>query len=290
MIPFLRRFWVPFAVVLIGGLTILFASALKSVQGEDLTAQIGLDQKLSSQVPLEAKVRDEEGKTVRFGKFFGKRPVVLLLVFYRCVDRNGVCLMEFEGAVKSFRALKKNEIGKDYDVVALSIHPKETADLARSKKEKFLRDYGRPESRPGWHFLTGDEKEVRKVADAVGFRYKYNAAKDQILHPAGLMVLSAQGKVSKYMYGYNYASPILNEAIEVAAKDGVGFKEEPKLLGCFMYDPASGKTRLHVQNALKVGGFSTLFILIVSIFTMNRMSARRGRHSDEKEDSLTHGL
>jgi protein SCO1 len=286
MMIFIRRIWVPAVVVLLAGLSIVFARTLKQVQGEDLTSQIGLDQKLDSRVPLEAKVVDEEGNTVRFGRFFGKRPVVLLLVFYRCVDRKGVCLLEMEGAVKSFRAMKKNEIGKDYDVVAVSIHPKETHELAKVKKEQFLRDYGRPESRPGWHFLTGETSEVKKIADSVGFRYKYDAAKDQILHPAGLVVLSPQGKVSKYFYGYNYASPLMNEAIEVAAKEGTGFKEEPRLLGCFMYDPASGKTRLHVQNALKVGGFSTLFILIISIFSMNRMSARRSGHHEDKEDAL----
>lgn len=267
------RVWLPIGVVALVGAAVGFAFALKQAAGEDLTKAVGLDQRLNAQVPLDASFQDSDGKTVALGDLV-KRPTVLMLVFYRCVDVSGTCFLEMEGAIKAFRSMKKDTIGKDFDVVTLSIHPKETPELAAAKKTQFLKQYGRPEAEQGWRFLTGTDDQIKRVADSVGFKYRYNAEKDQILHPAGLVILTPEGKVARYFYGADYPAKVLRDSLVAAGNGVVGERSVPILLGCFMYDETTGKTRLHVKNALKLTGGTTVFILGLSIFLMTRRPRR----------------
>lgn len=254
------------------GLTAWFGALLKRDQGPDLNKQMAFDQKLGAQVPLDAVVRNEEGKEIALGSLFGERPVALMLIFYQC---KGTCLLEFEGAMKIFRALKVDDIGKSYDVVTLSIHPKETPELAKAKKSQYLSLYNRPESEKGWHFLTGDEEQVRKIASSVGFKYYYNPIKDQVVHPTGLIVLTPEGRASRYFLGTEYSSVVFRDSLVAAKSNAIGPEEQRTyFMGCFQYDPVSGKTRLHVWRALQLMGAVTLVALISSIVLMNRRYVR----------------
>jgi protein SCO1/2 len=168
---------------------------------------VNLEQKLNSQIPLDAIFQDEDGKTVRIGDYLGKRPVVLNLIFYRCP---GVCSLELEGMLDLFKKLpgKGKQIGEEFDVVTVSIDPKETPRLAADKKAVTLDALGRPEAAKGWHFLVGDKTNIDRIADSIGYRYKYNPdspnVQGQFAHPAGIIVLTAEGKVSRYFFGTRY--------------------------------------------------------------------------------------
>lgn len=253
-----------------------FATVLKRSQGENLVNQIGIDQNLNGQVPMDATFKDETGKDVTIGSLI-KRPTVLMLIFYRCVDVSGTCYLELEGATKAFSSMQKDTIGRDYDVVTLSIHPKETFELAAAKKAQFLKSYNRPEAVAGWHFLTGSQDQINRVASAVGFRYKYDEAKDRIVHPTGLVILSPEGRISKYFYGADFPAKILRDSIVAAGRGTIGDQSTPILLGCFMYDESTGRTRLNVVNALKVTGTATVLILFGSILIMT-LKARKGSY------------
>lgn len=258
---------VPGIVLILLGLSVALAVTLKRSQNQDVHNKIGLDQRLGNKLPLDAAFRDEHNQKVKLGDFFGKRPVVLMLVFYTC---QGACQLELENATKSFSDMKIQDIGRDYEVVSISIHPKETPALAAAKKADVLRGYGRTGGYDGWHFLTGDYDQIKRVTDAVGFKYSYDAVKDQILHPTGLFVLTPDGRLSRYLYGVDYTSPLLADSLKTAGEGQINVPSEPILFGCFQYDEKTGKTRLNVLRALQVGGIGSVIILAVSIFFMSR--------------------
>lgn len=274
------------------GLAVWFALVLKADQGPNLSGKMSFDQKPGAQIPLDAEFKDEHGKTIRLGDYFGDRPVAIMFAFYRC---KGSCLLEFAGALKSFRAMKVDDIGKTYEVVTIGIHPRETPDLALAKKQGYMADYNRPGTENGWHFLTGSEEQARKVADAVGFEYFYDAEKDMLVHPTGLIVATPGGKVSRYFIGTEYSAPFLRESILAAGVNEIGpVAQRTYFLGCFQVDPASGKTLIHVQRATQLMGVVTVIGLLSSILIMNR-KYKRGRHdalsakleklSERKEES-----
>lgn len=268
------KFWIVASVLFMLVASGALAYVLKRDQGEDLTSQIGIDQKLGAQIPMDAKLHDETGKEIKIGSLFGSRPVVITPLFFRCVDTKGTCLLQLEGATKAFKAMLHDNIGEDFDVITISIHPKETPELARIKKAEILKQYKRETAEKGWHFVTGDYDQIQKVLSAAGYRYKYDAVKDRVVHPAGAIILTPQGTVSKYFYGTEYPAKYMRDSIRIAALGQTGGTSEPRFFGCFMYDTSTGKTRLHVRNALKFGGFATLFFLGISIGIMSFKNRR----------------
>jgi protein SCO1 len=273
-----RWHWIALGVLAVLGLTGMFIRSLMLVQGERLIDAMDFDQKLGAQVPLETVFKNEAGDDVQLASLMGERPAVLMLVFYTC---RSTCRLEFEGALKSFKAMRKDDIGESFDVVTISIHPKETPALAKAKKEEILAQYGRPQSRDGWHFLTGDLDQIQAVAESVGFKFRYIEEKDQIIHPTGLVLLTPEGRVSRYFYGTEYPAIMLRDSIVAAADRQIGSPVQEILFGCFQYDMATGEIRVNVHNAIRVGGIATLSILLFSIFTMNR----RSRSNPSQEDS-----
>ena len=163
---------------------------------------VGIDQKLDYQVPLDMTFRDEAGREVAFSTFFhAKKPVILALVYYRCPM---LCTQILTGLVSSLKAVSFNP-GRDFEVVSLSFDPKDTPELAAAKKATYLRRYGRPDTANGWHFLTGDERNIKTLTDAVGFHFKYDAATDQFAHASAILILTPDGRISRYFYGVEYA-------------------------------------------------------------------------------------
>ena len=188
------------AVTLVTLVFVIAAAAL--AQGPPVKfSDVHFDQRLDEQVPMDLNFRDESGQTVRLGDYFGKKPVILSLVYYECPM---LCTQVLNGQVTSLRDISFN-VGEQFNVVTVSFNPRETPALAKAKKEMYLSRYGRPGAEEGWHFLTGDPKAIASLADSVGFHYVYDALLNQYAHASGIMVLTPQGKISRYFYGIDYS-------------------------------------------------------------------------------------
>lgn len=240
------------------------------------TSGLALVQKLDAQVPLDAQFKDEDGRDVALGDYLGKKPVVLMLVFYRCA---GTCALEFESMTQTLRAFKTEKIGTDFDVVTLSLHPKETPELATEFKKNLVERIKsrQPDVAKGWHFLTGEYEQTRKVADAVGFSYVWDPVKETVRHPAGIMVLTPEGRVSRYFYGVEFPAKPLSDALVEASSNQIGPKAEEILLGCIQYDPNSGKYTINIRRALAFAAGLTVLVLVMSMVVMSVANRRRAQ-------------
>jgi protein SCO1 len=237
------------------------AQQFDAVQRFDPTQDVGIDQKLGAQVPLDLVFRDEDGAEVKLSSCFRGRPVVLSLVYFECPM---LCTLVLNDQVRALRALPL-ELGRDYDVLTVSIDPSETAELARDKKRGYVATYDKDagaEQHAAWRFLTGDEASIRALADSVGFRYAYDAASDEYAHAAGLMVLSPDGVVSRYFYGIEYSSKDLRLSLVEAGEGKVGSLVDQVLMLCFHYDPATGRYGFAIMNALRAAGLLTVALLL----------------------------
>lgn len=216
--------------------------------------KVAFAQHLNAQLPLDTVVRDESGREVPIGTFFGKRPVVLLFVYYECPM---LCTLELNGLVRNLRVLSLTA-GTDFDVVAVSIDPTETPALARAKKKGYVAKYDRPGSEAGWHFLTGTEASVSRLADTVGFKYVYDPKSKQYAHPAGLVVTTPEGKLARYIYGVDFPANNLRWALVEASRGKVGTPVDQVLLMCFHYDPTTGRYNFAVMSAVRLLGVATV--------------------------------
>ncbi|HZN68963.1 MAG TPA: SCO family protein [Tepidisphaeraceae bacterium] len=233
--------------------------------------QVGIDQKLGAQVSPDLTFRDEDGNPVRIGDYFkGDKPLVLSLVYYRCP---GLCTMSLNGMSAAFKPLTLSA-GKDFDVLTVSIDPRETPGLAKEKKAQYLKRYGREGAETGWHFLTGEEASVRALADAVGFRYVYHPETDQYTHSSGIMVLTPRGQVSKYYYGLEYSARDLRLGLVEASGNRIGTLADAVTLLCYQYDPRTGKYGAAVMRAVRVGGVVTVVGLAAFVFMMLKREPR----------------
>ena len=232
---------------------------------------VGIDQKLNEQVPLDLKFRDESGQEVELGKYFGKKPVVLSLVYYNCPM---LCTQVLNGMTSTFKILPF-EIGNQFDVVTVSFDPRETPKLAEEKKESYLQRLGKPNAAAGWHFLTGDEASIKRLADAVGFRYTFDSATNQYAHASGIMVLTPQGKISHYFYGIEYSAKDLRLGLVEAADGKIGSRVDQLLLYCYHYDPTTGKYAW-VINLYRWGGALTVLAMAGMLFLLRRPRRNEG--------------
>lgn len=244
-------------------------------QGEvaRMVSQIGIDQHLGEQLPLDLKLRDEQGKAVALGDFFHQKPVVLMLVYYRCPM---LCTQVLNGFLKSSQAVKY-VIGRDYEVVTVSFDPRENPELAAEKKAAYVRAYRREGAAAGWHFLTGDEKTIEQLTAAVGFRYRYDAKSDQFAHASGIVVATPQGKLSRYFYGIEYDPRNLRLALVESGENRVGTLADKVLLLCFHYDPLTGKYGLIIANVIRFTGSLTALLLGAFLISMYRLERRRSK-------------
>ena len=207
---------------------------------------VGIDQKLDQRVSLDTTFRDEAGRDVALSTFFqAGKPVILALVYYRCPM---LCTQILTGLVSSLKAVPFNP-GRDFEVVSLSFDPKDTPQIAAAKKENYLRRYARPGTANGWHFLTGDERNIKTLTDAVGFHFKYDPATDQFAHASAILILTPDGRISRYFYGVEYAPRDIRLGLVEASQGKIGGPAEAVLLFCYHYDPATGK-----YGAIAIGG------------------------------------
>jgi protein SCO1/2 len=223
-------------------------------QVPDILRRVGFDQRLNEQVPLDLKFTDETGNAVKLGDYFGKRPVVLVLAYSRCPM---LCTLVLNGLVQGMRNMPFT-VGREFNVVTVSFDPRETPDLAAAKKKTYIASYGRPGAAEGWHFLTGKPEAIKKLTGAVGFRYVYDAGQDQYVHTSGIMVLTPQGKISRYFYGIQFPSRDLRLGLVEASANKIGSPTDQVLLYCFHYDPAAGKYSARILNLVRAGGVLTV--------------------------------
>jgi protein SCO1/2 len=225
---------------------------------------------LNAQVPTDLAFRDEAGQTVHLRDYLGRKPVILTLNYYNCPM---LCPLVLEGLLHSLRTLAFN-VGEQFDVVTVSIDPRETPALASAVKARYVRDYGRPGAAAGWHFLTGEEPSVRGVAQAAGFDYAYDASRGEYAHAAGLMILTPRGKISRYMYGIEFSPRDLRLALVEAATDTIGSPVDRLLLFCYRYDPTTGRYTLMVTRALQLASVATVLCLAGFVVVMVRRDHR----------------
>jgi protein SCO1 len=239
-----------------------------------ILATVAFEQRLEALIPSDLSFRDEAGQTVRLGDYFGHKPLILTLNYYECPM---LCPLVLEGLLRSLRVLSFT-IGEHFEVVTVSIAPGETAALAATTKARYMRDYGRPEAARGWHFLTGDEEAIQRLTEVVGFRYAYDAAKAQYAHAAGIMVLTPQGKIARYLYGLEFSPRDLRLALVEAAANTIGSPVDQLLLFCYQYDPATSRYTLVVRRVVQLASLVTMFGLagfMVAMFRRERAPRAR---------------
>jgi protein SCO1/2 len=227
---------------------------------------VDLEQRLGTQVPLDLEFRDDAGRMVRLKEYFGRRPVILSLVYYSCQD---LCPLVLEGLVRSLRPLAFN-INDQFDIITFSFDSHDTPALAAAKKSDAVKQYSRPGAGDGWHFLTGDEAAIRDLTQAVGFRYNYESDKDRFAHAAGIILLTPAGKVARYFYGIEFSPRDLRLGLIEASAKKIASPIDQLLLFCYHYDPATGKYSLLITNLVRLAGIATVLALIIFIVVMLR--------------------
>src|SRR5205085_3205605 len=239
-----------------------------------LLENVSIDQRLNEQVPLDLTFRDEAGNTVKLGDYFGSKPVVLSLVYYSCPQ---LCNQVLNGLTSSLSTVKDFNIGREYNVVTISFDAREKPELAAKKKATYVEWYRREGVREGWHFLTGDQDQIDRLTEAVGFHYNWDPASQQFVHASGVMLLTPQGKLSRYFYGIEYSAKDLRLGLVEASDGKIGSAVDQVLLYCFHYDPEQGKYGFVVMNLIRLGGAITLVGVAALIFVMRRKTAQRQR-------------
>lgn len=232
---------------------------------------VRIEQRLDEQVPLDIKLRDETGQLVTIGSFLGRKPAILALVYYDCPM---LCSQVLNGLLGSLNTVPFTA-GRDFEVLVVSFDPRETPELAAGKKRSYMIRYTRPNAEQGWHFLTGDESEIRRLTDAVGFRYAFDERTKQWAHASGIILLTPQGKVARYFYGIQYEPRDLRLGLVEASENKIGSPVDQLLLYCFHYDPAAGKYGPIVLNIVRLAGALTLVGLGGLLFVLWRRGAAR---------------
>jgi protein SCO1/2 len=229
---------------------------------------VAIEQNLNEQIPAALTFRDETGKTVTLGDYFGKKPMILNLVYYQCPMLCGEVLTGLESALR----VLKFDVGKEFDVLTVSFDPKETPQMAAAKKAEYLKRYGRPGASEGWHFLTGPAASIDALTKAAGFQYQYDPKSGQFAHATAIMVLTPEGKIAQYYYGVEYAPKDLRLGLIQASENKIGTVVDQVLLYCYHYDPDTGKYGAIISRVLQLAAGATVLILGTFLIVMFRMN------------------
>lgn len=232
----------------------------------EVLKNVGLDQKLNTQIPLDLTFRDEHGANVRLGQLLQGKPAILTMVYYRCPM---LCTEVLNGTLNSLKEVPL-DIGKDFNVITVSIDPSEKPPLADAKQVMYVGLYGRRGATNGWHFLTGDEAQIQKLAASVGFRFVYDKESSQFAHASGIMILTPQGRISRCFYGIAYPPRDLRLALVEASEGKIGSTADAILLFCYHYDPITGKYAVTVLNLVRVAGAISVIAIALMIFIFLR--------------------
>jgi protein SCO1/2 len=228
---------------------------------------VGIEQHLDTQVPPDLTFRDETGKTVKLGDYFGRKPLILNLVYYNCTMLCGEALAGLSSAMR----LVKFDLGNEFDVVTVSFDPRETPEMAATKKKDYVKRYGRANAAAGWHFLTGQPDSINALTKAVGFQYQYDPKTNQYAHATAIMVLTPQGRISRYFYGVDFPPKDLRMGLVEASQGKIGNAVDAVLLYCYHYNPETGKYGAMVANILRLAAAATILIMGIFLFILWRL-------------------
>ncbi|MGA7909726.1 MAG: SCO family protein [Candidatus Sulfotelmatobacter sp.] len=228
---------------------------------------VGIEQHLDTQIPPDLTFRDDTGKTVKLGDYFGRKPMILNLVYYNCTM---LCGQELAGLASAMRLLKF-DVGNQFDVITVSFDPRETPEIAAAKKKDFVGRYGRAGAASGWHFLTGQPDSINALTKAVGFQYQYDPKINQYAHATAIMVLTPQGRISRYFYGVEFPPKDLRMGLVEASQGKIGNVVDEVLLYCYHYNPETGKYGAMVTNILRLAAAATILILGTFFFILWRL-------------------
>jgi len=253
-------------------MTVAAFAQTNSATPPDLPGKVAITQNLNSQLPLDLMLRDETGRVVRLGQYFNHgKPVLLNFMYYRCPM---LCPMVMDGVTSALTELRF-DIGKEFDVVTVSMDLRDTPEQATAKKDLYVKRYGRFGAANGWHFLTGPESAIRRLTNTAGFQYAYDPKTDQFAHGTALIAVTSQGRISRYLYGFEYKPRDLRLALVEASAGKIGTATDAILLLCYHYDPATGKYSRTAMNYVRAGGVATMLGLAGFIFVMIRKEHKR---------------
>ncbi|HEY8670639.1 MAG TPA: SCO family protein [Terriglobales bacterium] len=237
---------------------------------------VGIEQRLNEQIPPNLVFRDETGKQVRLADYFGKKPMILNLMYYRCPMLCSEVLVGLSGALRTM----KFDVGKEFDVLTVSFDPKDTPEIATAKKADSLNRYKRPGAAEGWHFLTGPQESIDALTKAVGFEYQYDEKTGQFAHSTAIMILTPEGKISQYYYGVEFPPKDLRLGLIQASQNKIGTLADQVLLYCYHYDPNTGKYGAIISRMIQLSGGLTVLCLgtvLLVLFRRGPDSQLRGR-------------
>jgi protein SCO1/2 len=263
--------------LLILSLSIPFLPLSEAAARGPSPADVKIEPKLGNQVPLHTVFRDESDEKIELRDYFRDRPVILVLAYLRCPR---LCNEVLNDLNKGLRGVQPLNAGRDFQVVVVSFDAREKPALAAAKKRAYVEDYGRPGSESGWHFLTGDQPDIDALEQAVGFRAVYDPKDDQFAHDSAVIVLTPQGKVSRYLFGLGYTPRDLRLALVESSDGKVGSFLDHVLLLCFHYDPAKGRYSATILTIVRVGGLLTVIALIAFWARVARRSLRTAGNTD----------
>jgi protein SCO1 len=228
---------------------------------------VGIEQHLGAQVPPDLSFRDDTGKSVKLGDYFGRKPVILNLVYYNCTMLCGEALAGLASAMR----LVKFDVGREFDVVTVSFDPRETPDMAAAKKADYVKRYGRANAAAGWHFLTGPPDSINALTKTVGFQYQYDEKSNQYAHATAILVLTPEGRISRYFYGVDFPPKDLRLGLVEASEGKIGNAVDAVLLYCYHYNPETGKYGAMVANILRLAAAATILLIGGLIFILWRL-------------------
>jgi protein SCO1/2 len=257
-----------------------FSASAQQITTPAILSKVGITQNLNAQIRPDLAFRDEAGKPVRIGDFFGKKPIVLSLVYFDCP---ALCTEVLNGELRTMKAISL-DLGKDFEAVTVSFEPKDTPALARAKRDVYAGQYGRPEAADHWHFLTGDRQSIDALTDVTGFRYSYDASIRQYAHAAAILILTPDGRIDRYFYGVQYPARDVRLGLVEASEGKIGTVTDQALLYCYQYDPMTGKYGVVVMNVLRAAGGLT--VLALAIFMTLMFIRERKRPGDKKISNL----
>jgi protein SCO1/2 len=249
-------------------------------QVPEVLEEVGVTEHLDAKLPLDLEFRNEDGEWVELGSFFdGERPVILTLNYYKCPM---LCGLMLNGVVDGLEALDWSP-GEEFQMVTVSINPLETPELARAKKQNYLKRLDRPSAAGGWHFMTGRELEIKRLAETVGFSYTYDPVSKEYAHAAAIMICTPDGRVARYLYGIEYPAKRLKFGLLEAAEGSIGSTLDQLILYCYHYDPTNRRYSPVAMNIMRVGGGATALILGIALVGMWLREWRRKTRKDAKE-------
>src|SRR4029079_4196035 len=235
---------------------------------------VGIEQHLDEQIPTDLNFRDETGKPVRLGDYFGKKPMILNLVYYNCPMLCGEVLSGLEGALR----VLKFDVGKEFDVLTVSFDPRETPDMATRKKAEFRKRDGGAGAAEGWHFLTGPQESIDALTKAAGFQYQYDPKTGQFAHATAIMILTPEGKIAQYYYGVDYAPKDLRLGLIQASENKIGTLADQVLLYFYHYDPTTGKYGAIISRVLQLSALATILALGIFMTVLIRFGSGHHEH------------